>query len=285
MENESRSREQERLGGERGDRADRCVSSEKRRSRSVLPCRLQEPSRPPSQRGRWIRSPSRPAERTRAHCARRTRLGGPRRGGLVGRRTASGRVLRVRRRAVCERLGDRIVRARGRSGSEREKALDYLENAQAQRVESSAAVPIDPSAVGWGWVGGTPRGSSQRPGHSGRSGLARPSSSRITDAVALLRDRESVGGGWNYGNREVLGEELPPFAQTTAVALIGLAGSRPGSRDAGPRLPPAALARRVGRWPVARDGDGGLPDPWRTLRSREVSVALERLDRRDRASR
>ena len=48
--------------------------------------------------------------------------------------------------------------------------------------------------------------------------VTRPTSSRIADAVALLKDRESVGGGWNYGNREVLGEELPPYAQTTAAA-------------------------------------------------------------------
>jgi hypothetical protein len=45
--------------------------------------------------------------------------------------------------------------------------------------------------------------------------------------VALLQDRESVGGGWNYGNRVVLGEELPPFAQTTAIALIGLSNIDP----------------------------------------------------------
>ena len=33
--------------------------------------------------------------------------------------------------------------------------------------------------------------------------------------------------GWNYGNREALGEELPPFAQTTAIALIEFLRSRP----------------------------------------------------------
>jgi hypothetical protein len=53
----------------------------------------------------------------------------------------------------------------------------------------------------------------------------------VPEAVALLRDRESVGGGWNYGNRVVLGEELPPFAQTTAIALIGLRGLDPGLED------------------------------------------------------
>jgi len=38
----------------------------------------------------------------------------------------------------------------------------------------------------------------------------------------MLLDRECVGGGWNYGNRVVLGEDLPPFAQTTAIAMLAL---------------------------------------------------------------
>jgi hypothetical protein len=42
--------------------------------------------------------------------------------------------------------------------------------------------------------------------------------------VTFLRDREFVGGGWNYGNREVLGVDLPPFVQTTAISLVGLSG-------------------------------------------------------------
>lgn len=107
-------------------------------------------------------------------------------------------------------------------GSERERALDYLEDAQAQRVESSVAVPIDPSAVGWGWIGGTASWVEPTARALWALRVARPSSSRIADAVSLLRDRGSVEGGWNYGNREVLGEELPPYAQTTAAALIGL---------------------------------------------------------------
>ena len=46
----------------------------------------------------------------------------------------------------------------------------------------------------------------------------------IEDAANFFRDRESVGGGWNYGNREVLGVDLPPFVQTTAITLVGLSG-------------------------------------------------------------
>jgi hypothetical protein len=54
--------------------------------------------------------------------------------------------------------------------------------------------------------------------------VARPSSTKIVDAVRFFRDRECVGGGWNYGNREVLGVDLPPFVQTTAISLVGLSG-------------------------------------------------------------
>jgi hypothetical protein len=107
-------------------------------------------------------------------------------------------------------------------GPGRERALDYLEKGGAQRVGSTPAVPIDPSAIGWGWTSGTASWVEPSARVLWALRVARPMSSRIGDAVSYLRDRESVGGGWNYGNREVLGEELPPFAQTTAIALIGL---------------------------------------------------------------
>ncbi len=55
--------------------------------------------------------------------------------------------------------------------------------------------------------------------------LLRPGAGAIDDGVALLRDREAVGGGWNYGNRTVLDEDLPPYVQTTAIALIALRGA------------------------------------------------------------
>ena len=56
--------------------------------------------------------------------------------------------------------------------------------------------------------------------------MLRPTATaEINDAVALLADRSCVGGGWNYGNREVWDKELEPYAQTTAIALIGLQGA------------------------------------------------------------
>lgn len=45
---------------------------------------------------------------------------------------------------------------------------------------------------------------------------------RISQGEKLLEDRMCYGGGWNYGNRKVLGEELAPYPDTTALALIAL---------------------------------------------------------------
>lgn len=62
---------------------------------------------------------------------------------------------------------------------------------------------------------------------------------RISEAEEMLYDRMCPGGGWNYGNSRVLGEELRPFADVTALALIALqrhAGAA-GNRQSLERLP------------------------------------------------
>lgn len=87
---------------------------------------------------------------------------------------------------------------------------------------------MDAGLVGWPWYPGTfswveptcyallalksaladlPSGSTRR---------------RIAEGERLLLDRVCPGGGWNYGNSVVLGEELWPYADTTALALIAL---------------------------------------------------------------
>ncbi len=109
-------------------------------------------------------------------------------------------------------------------GPESERALDRLERSRAEFHGSTQAIPIAPDAVGWSWTIGTASWTEPTARALLALRLLRRDSSGIGDAVALLRDREAVGGGWNYGNRIVLGEELPPFAQTTAIALIALQG-------------------------------------------------------------
>ncbi|MBK9179644.1 MAG: hypothetical protein IPM45_08770 [Acidimicrobiales bacterium] len=111
-------------------------------------------------------------------------------------------------------------------GPARERALDHLVASRAGLFPSNEATPHSEEVQGWGW---TPQTFAWVEPTS-RALLAlrrlRPTARlAIDDAVGTLADRECVGGGWNYGNRVVLAEELEPFGQTTAVALLGLQGS------------------------------------------------------------
>jgi hypothetical protein len=45
---------------------------------------------------------------------------------------------------------------------------------------------------------------------------------RVEVAERMLADRACHGGGWNYGNSNVLGRELSPYVPTTALALLAL---------------------------------------------------------------
>jgi hypothetical protein len=133
------------------------------------------------------------------------------------------------------------------AGSPRDRALDRLEELEGARAESNDKVPMDVNLLGWpwtrdtfGWVEPTSRALLALR-------LLRPSSNRIAEGVDLLRDRRAVGGGWNYGNREVLGQGLPPFAHTTAVALLALHGLDLELEDEG-----AAVLHRL--WREERTG-------------------------------
>jgi hypothetical protein len=57
---------------------------------------------------------------------------------------------------------------------------------------------------------------------------------RLRDAERMLVDRSCRGGGWNYGNSNMLGQELMPYVPTTAVALLALRdrGSEPVATEA-----------------------------------------------------
>jgi hypothetical protein len=127
------------------------------------------------------------------------------------------------------------------AGEVRERALDHVEASPARRVDNSPAIPHNPDAIGWAWTLGTFGWVDPTARALLALRIARPASTAIADAVALLRDRESIGGGWNYGNRIVLGEDLPPYAQTTAMGLLAL-------RGLDDRLESRAIERLRGLW-------------------------------------
>jgi len=62
--------------------------------------------------------------------------------------------------------------------------------------------------------------------------LPRSMRSRHLEGERLLLDRMCEGGGWNYGNSWVLGENLWPYPDTTALALLALSARRDEPRVA-----------------------------------------------------
>jgi hypothetical protein len=51
---------------------------------------------------------------------------------------------------------------------------------------------------------------------------ARVDAGRVSEAERLLLDRSCLSGGWNYGNSNMLGQELRPYVSTTAIAMLAM---------------------------------------------------------------
>ena len=95
---------------------------------------------------------------------------------------------------------------------------------------SPRTVEFDPALTGWPWEAGT--SSWVEPTAHAlmalRSVAARGEHAdlrdRMSTAHAMLLERRCRDGGWNYGNRRVLGVDLPSQPETTALALMALDG-------------------------------------------------------------
>ena len=116
-------------------------------------------------------------------------------------------------------------------GAVRDRALDYLVNHPAQPIGFDERFPHDESTRGWGWTSRTFGWVEPTARAVLALKLGRPASRDIADGIAVLIDRECNGGGWNYGNPEVLGRTLEPFLQTTAAGLIAVHDGPADLRD------------------------------------------------------
>lgn len=73
---------------------------------------------------------------------------------------------------------------------------------------------------------------------------------RVAMAERMMADRRAQDGGWNYGNRVVLGVTLPSYPEMTGIALVGLQGCR--AFDLRPSLDLAARQWRETGSPLAK---------------------------------
>jgi hypothetical protein len=99
-----------------------------------------------------------------------------------------------------------------------------------------AITELNDALIGWPWVEGTfswveptslallglRAAARVAPNIARSSGFA----DRVRSAERMLVDRVVPGGGWNYGNTRVLGQDLSPYPDTTAWALLALRGVR-----------------------------------------------------------
>ncbi len=99
--------------------------------------------------------------------------------------------------------------------------------------DAEPAVVLDATLDGYGWAQQT--FAWVEPTSMAMIALAAQSptpaiSTRVAIGARLLIDRQSSDGGWNYGNKRVLGVNLPGYPDTTGWALLGLAAAvRSGS--------------------------------------------------------
>lgn len=117
--------------------------------------------------------------------------------------------------------------ALGQDQAERDRAARWLlsERAYTSPQASNLWAGHDTSIAGWPWVPEThswvePTALSilalRRAGHSEHP--------KVREGVRLIRDRAIAAGGWNFGSKVVLGNELRPQPAPSGLALLALAG-------------------------------------------------------------
>jgi hypothetical protein len=111
-----------------------------------------------------------------------------------------------------------------------EPILAALVAARGEVVPASPSIRVDTSLAGWSWSNGT--FSWVEPTAWCMLALKRSAADapakdvRIREAEKLMRDRACRGGGWNYGNSEVLGQGLAAYVPTTALGVLALQDRR-----------------------------------------------------------
>jgi hypothetical protein len=95
-------------------------------------------------------------------------------------------------------------------------------------------IELDADLTGWPWLPDTfswvePTAYALIALKSLRDQLPQRTAARIDEGERMILDRTCPGGGWNYGNSRVLDEDLWPYPDTTALALIALQDAPPSN--------------------------------------------------------
>ncbi len=116
-----------------------------------------------------------------------------------------------------------------KSKFDRQRGVEWLLATRGTTLKKGERGGHNPMLVGWPWAEGT---------HSwveptalavlALKSVGQGDHGRTREAVLLLHDRLFSNGGCNYGNTVVLGQELRPHLQPTAIVLLALWGEDDG---------------------------------------------------------
>lgn len=114
---------------------------------------------------------------------------------------------------------------------QRGRGLGWFASVLYRVAPARMAVELNPDLRAWSWTPDAfswvePTAYSLIALHTLRPADLDSASQRIHEAERLLYDRMCDGGGWNYGNAKAFGVALPPYPETTALALIALQDGR-----------------------------------------------------------
>ncbi|HEY3741331.1 MAG TPA: prenyltransferase/squalene oxidase repeat-containing protein [Bryobacteraceae bacterium] len=185
----------------------------------------------------------------------------------------------------------------GRNGSA-QRGVDYLlqihgiegDDRMAKIVSKllpQVALDRDPSLLAWPWQ---PNAVSwiEPTAHAvialrlaAAAKIVRPTlAQRVDLGQRMILSLRCQDGGWNYGSRSALNVALPSYSETTAIAMLGLAG-RPESEIKAPldyarklaATPQAPLASAWLRVSLALHGISNEQDPNQTVSEYDILLA------------
>jgi len=115
-----------------------------------------------------------------------------------------------------------------------QRLLSTLAASKGLKIPQSPSFAQDNSLQGWAWIDGTfswvePTAwgtLALKKAMGARLAVDTVARARVEEADRLLIDRCGRSGGWNYGNPNVLGQDLYSHAPTTALALLALQNRR-----------------------------------------------------------